>query len=125
MQEVKIMIVQLSGNVNYNITLDPTVWIFDDRKILLEEILDESVEKTENDADEVKKAAERHNQEVDRESVKPPVNKSLTKFERENNLKNSYVMPLHEFLLHAEIKSDSKNATLTTIYGPVNISLHE
>ena len=125
MQEVKIMIVQLTGNVNYNITLDPTVWIFDDRKILLEEIFDESVEKTENAEDELKKAAERFNKEVYRASVKPPVNKSITKFEREKILKNSYVMPLQEFLLHAEIKSDSKNATLTTINGPVNISLHE
>lgn len=31
------MIVQLKGNVQFPITLDPTVWIFDDRKIKLEE----------------------------------------------------------------------------------------
>src|SRR5690625_6189198 len=35
--EVNIVIVQLAGNVGYPITLDPTVWIFDDRKVLLEE----------------------------------------------------------------------------------------
>src|SRR5690625_3133672 len=125
MQEVKNMIVQLTGNVNYNITLDPTVWIFDDRKILLEEAFENKIENHENTGDQLKKAADRFNNEVYRASVKPPVNKSITKFEREKILKNSYVMPLQEFLLHAEIKSDSKNATLTTINGPVNISLHE
>ncbi|MDY0408070.1 hypothetical protein [Paracerasibacillus soli] len=35
------MIVQLTGNITYPITLDPTVWIFDDRKIKLEEAFNE------------------------------------------------------------------------------------
>lgn len=124
-QEVKRMIVQLTGNVNYNITLDPTVWIFDDRKILFEEAFNERAEKNENTVDELEKAAERFNKEVYRTSVKPPVNKSITKFEREKILKNSYVMPLEEFLLHAEIKPDSKDATLTTTNGPIHLSLND
>ena len=33
------MIVQVNGNVKFPITLDPSVWIFDDRKVLLEEYL--------------------------------------------------------------------------------------
>lgn len=119
------MIVQLTGNVNYNITLDPTVWIFDDRKILFEEAFKEESANPKNTGDELDRAADRFNREVYRASVKPPVNKSITKFEREKILKNSYVMPLQEFLSHAEIKSDSKDATLTTKNGQINISLRE
>lgn len=117
------MIVQLVGNVNYNITLDPTVWIFDDRKILLEDAFIQQKEKISHAEDDLEKAANRFNREVYRASVKPPVNKSITRFEREKILKNSYVMPLQEFLFHAEVKADSKDATLTTVNGPVDISL--
>jgi len=119
------MIVQLTGNVNYNITLDPTVWIFDDRKILFEEAFKEESANPKKTGDKLDRAADRFNREVYRASVKPPVNKSITKFEREKILKNSYVMPLQEFLSHAEIKSDSKDATLTTKNGQINISLRE
>lgn len=119
------MIVQLTGNVNYNITLDPTVWIFDDRKILFEEAFKGESANPKNTGDKLDRAADRFNREVYRASVKPPVNKSITKFEREKILKNSYVMPLQEFLSHAEIKSDSKDATLTTKNGQINISLRE
>lgn len=118
------MIVQLTGNVNYNITLDPTVWIFDDRKILLEEAFNNAGEEvSNNDNDELGRAADRFNREIYRTSVKPPVNKSITRFEREKILKNSYVMPLQEFLTHAEVKPDSKDATLTTVNGLINIPL--
>ncbi|WP_250130006.1 hypothetical protein [Jeotgalicoccus sp. WY2] len=33
------MIIQLTGNVRYQITLDPSTWIFDDRKIKIEDLL--------------------------------------------------------------------------------------
>ncbi len=37
------MIIQIKGNVKYPITLDPSVWIFDDRKILLEDAFKDKV----------------------------------------------------------------------------------
>ena len=46
------MIIQLTGNVRYQITLDPSTWIFDDRKIVLEDLLshgEDSEEITFND----------------------------------------------------------------------------
>src|SRR5690625_4348311 len=119
------MIIQLKGQVEFPITLDPTVWIFDDRKVLLEDAFNQQVEEVNRSDDELEKAADRFNREVYRTSVKPPVNKSITRFEREKILKNSYVMPLQEFLLHAEVKPDSKDVTLTTVNGLINISLHK
>lgn len=119
------MIVQLAGNVNYAITLDPTVWIFDDRKVLLEEAFVEQKDEEHTEVDELEMAANRWSQEVYQQRVRPPVNKSITRFERDKILKNSYVMPIYEFLSHAEVKPDSTDVTLTTINGDVNITLSE
>lgn len=116
------MIVQLMGNVKFPITLDPTVWIFDDRKILLEEAF--STEKHTETADsETIKTADRLNRELYQQKVRPPVNKSITKYEREKILKNSYVMPIHDFLDHAEILEEAQDVTLVTKSGEKTISL--
>lgn len=110
------------GNVKFPITLDPTVWIFDDRKILLEEAF--STEKHTETADsETIKTADRLNRELYQQKVRPPVNKSITKYEREKILKNSYVMPIHEFLDHAEILEEAQDVTLVTKSGEKTISL--
>ncbi|MFC4025430.1 hypothetical protein ACFOUV_16705 [Oceanobacillus longus] len=108
------MIVPITGKVSYSITLDPTVWIFDDRKILLNEAFSKKVEETE-EMDDLEKISERFNREVlETKMNRPPVNKSISKLEGEEILKNSYVMPLHDFITNAEIKADAKNATFIT-----------
>jgi len=118
----KEMIVPIKGNVTYPITLDPTVWIFDDRKILLEEAFTNkaSESNTESDYD---KTAQRWSQEVYQQKIKPPVNRSINRFEREKILKNSYVMPIKDFINNAEITSEAREAVLVTDKGNVNISL--
>src|SRR5690625_3030244 len=94
------MIIQFKGNVTYPITLDASVWIFDDRKVILEEaFLDNKVEEKD---DSLKKAAEMFNQELYFQTkVKPPVNKSINKFEKEKILEHSFVMPFEDFFNHA------------------------
>lgn len=120
------MIVQLAGKVGYPITLDPTVWIFDDRKILLDEAFISKEETTGADeVNELDEAAERFNRAIHLHQAKPPVNKSITRFEREKILKNSYVMPIQEFLAHAEVAEDAKGVTLLTGNGDVTISLEQ
>ncbi|WP_163970783.1 hypothetical protein [Oceanobacillus halotolerans] len=116
------MVVPITGNVTYTITLDPTVWIFDDRKILLEEAFNTNVEETVPE-DELEKASERWNQEIYKQKVNPPVNNSVTRFERNKVLENSYVMPIQEFVGHAEIKEDAKAVVLETTAGNKTISL--
>lgn len=116
------MIVPILGNVAYQITMDPTVWIFDDRKIILEEAFTNNQKKDE--VDEAKLAAERWENAIGR-TAKPPVNKSLTKHERENILKYSYVMPINDFLDYAEIKSGSNKVTLDTDNGDVTMTVEQ
>ncbi|MEN2766578.1 hypothetical protein [Ornithinibacillus xuwenensis] len=116
------MIVPIIGNVAYSITMDPTVWIFDDRKIILEEAFNESDKLEESDT--LQEAAERWDRAISRQE-KPPVNKSLSRHEREDILKYSYVMPIDDFLNHAEINSDATHATIATDSGEVRITLQE
>ncbi|GAB3799995.1 hypothetical protein [Virgibacillus kimchii] len=113
------MIVPITGNVTYPITLDPTVWIFDDRKIEFDQAFNHSEKEKEND--ELENASERFNREVYHQSAKPPVNRSIKKFEREKILKSTYVIPLNDFLENAEVKPEAKSVTLVT--GKVNVSI--
>lgn len=97
-------ILPIKGKVNYAITLDASVWIFDDRKIELEDFLkfDDSIKKNENDY--IRAQAERWERE--RTGIKPPVNKSIKRFEKERVLTGSFVIPLKPFLSNAEPASD-------------------
>ena len=105
------MIIQLKGKVAFPITLDPSVWIFDDRKILLEEAFQERAEEPEIDPAE--KAEKLFNQEIySQKSIKPPVNKSLNRTEREMALKHSFVMPIKDFLDNAEVHPSAASARL-------------
>lgn len=118
------MIVQLTGNINYKITLDPTVWIFDDRKVLLEEAFIKKDKKI-DEPDKLKQQAERWSHEVNQQRVRPPVNKSINRFEKEKILVSSYVMPIDDFLENSEVKEDAKACTLVTSEGQVEITLDE
>lgn len=119
------MIVPISGNVTYSITLDPTVWIFDDRKIEFEKAFDLISEQTVEE-DDLEKASKRWNREVYQQNINPPINKSISKFEREKILKGSYVMPINEFVAHAEPKKEATTATLQVGDGEdVTISLDQ
>lgn len=103
------MIVQVNGNVKFPITLDPSVWIFDDRKVLLEEYLQNGLIIENNDE----------------KTGHSTSNKGLTKQEREKVLENSYVMPIKQFLLNAEPLEKAQSATLHTDQGEVQISYEE
>src|SRR5699024_10307192 len=120
----KEMIVPITGMVTYIITMDPSVWIFDDRKILLDEAFSSNKVKTETE-ENFQKTERIWTQEVYQQKVKPPVNRSIKRFERDKILKSSYVMPIKDFIEHAEIKSNAKDATLITKNENINISLED
>ncbi|GEN44765.1 molybdopterin-binding protein [Alkalibacillus haloalkaliphilus] len=114
------MIVQIQGNVGFPITLDPTVWIFDDRKIELNEAFGVSDnEDSENDQQQVWDRNEYQ------QKLRPPVNQSVTRYNRKKVLENSYVMPLHHFLKNSEPSGDAKEAILHTTDGDETISLDQ
>lgn len=117
------MIVTITGNVTYPITLDPTVWIFDDRKVLFETLFSEpstAYEEEDKRIEENFTPEERYSQRI-----KPPVNKSINRFEREDILQNTYAMALSHFISHAEVSNDATKAMLETDQGEVSVSLNQ
>lgn len=120
------MIIPIIGNVTYSITLDSSVWIFDERKILLDDAFSKNQENNTDEVHITKRLADRFNREVYQSNANAPrVNKGLTKKEGEEILKNTYVMPLADFIENAEIKIDAKKATFITTDGEYSVSIQE
>lgn len=115
------MIVPITGNVTYPITLDPTVWIFDERKILLEHAFAANTNSADDD-EEAKKAAERWERAV---FQKPPVNPGISRKEGNEILKNSYVMPIKDFLDHTKSREDATKAVFVTPDEEISIALDD
>jgi hypothetical protein len=94
-----MQIVPVLGLVKYKITLDPSSWIFDDRKIALNDFYDESF-----DIDDFLEA-----QKDERAGAAiPRLAKAYRKYKREDWLKESFVMPLKLFINNAEPEEDAK-----------------
>lgn len=105
------MIVQIVGNVKFPITLDPGVWIFDDRKIPLDEAFTMKTKKKKKES--AQKTAEMFDQEIHFQTkIKPPVRESIKRFDRNKMLSESYVMPLKTFIENVEINKDATSARL-------------
>lgn len=118
------MIIQVRGKVKFPITIDPSVWIFDDRKVKFEDAF--SNKRVEEEEDDAQKTAEMFDQEVyAQKKIEPPVNKSLRRYDREALLSESYVMPLEPFIEHTEVTSDANEALLHTKDEQVAISLEQ
>src|SRR5699024_150889 len=70
---------------------------------------------SDDEDDQPAKTAELFNQEIYfQKKIKPPVNKSLNRYEREQALKHSYVMPLEHFIKNAEINESAERVILKT-----------
>ncbi|WP_226578384.1 hypothetical protein [Halobacillus litoralis] len=112
------MIVQIAGNVKFPITLDPTVWIFDDRKMTFSEVFEgETSDQSTEEDDELKRQSMRFDREVYQQKINPPVNKSINRYEKKRLVKGTFLMPLKPFLHTSEPNRDVEKATLVTEHG--------
>lgn len=112
------MIVQLTGKVKFPITLDPTVWIFDDRKLTFTEAFEGgSPETSPEEEDEMKRKSLRFDREVYQQKLNPPVNKSINRYEKQRIMNGTFLMPLLPFLQTSEPSADSKKAALVSDQG--------
>ncbi|MFP3360207.1 hypothetical protein R0K17_23115, partial [Planococcus sp. SIMBA_143] len=89
---------------------------------LLEEAFNKKQEIQEDD-NELERASKRWDREFYQQNIKPPVNASIKKFEREKILANSYVMPLEDFIANAEAKQSAESAILLAGDKEIKISL--
>lgn len=121
------MIIPILGNVTYQITLDPSVWIFDDRKILFEEAFKADRSNTDQSyaASLEEQAAKRWNRALYPDHIKPPVNRSISRMEGKKILENSYVIPLYDFVRNAELMDGATEAIVETTSGDEAMSINQ
>lgn len=112
-------IVLLNGKVKYSITLDPSVWIFDDRKKDLETFFHIQEEES-NDLEEYTKSVSKHwDREITEGAIFPPTLKTEIKYEKKHEkmrmLTGSFCMPFKPFLNNAEVLQEAKHLVIETI----------
>lgn len=116
-------IILLSGQVKYNITLDPGVWIFDDRRIDLTSYAYKQHEKT-NELEEYTKSVSAHwDREIVEGATFPPTLKAEKQFEKEKLLNGTFGIPFKPFLENSEPNSEAKKLVIETFNGEVELPL--
>ncbi|KGX93307.1 hypothetical protein N781_12950 [Pontibacillus halophilus JSM 076056 = DSM 19796] len=117
------MIIQLTGLVQYPITLDPSVWIFDDRKIHFDKAFTDRQTASIDENEDVKKAAQFWDREVYQQKLDPPVNKSISSLQKREILEGTYVMPIRPFIQNAEVQESARFAKIHTDEDTMEVNL--
>lgn len=116
-------IIPIQGKVKFTITLDPGVWIFDDRRVDLTTYFDTNHDEA-DELEEYKKNISKHwDREIMEGAIFPPTLKTEKKFEKERVLTGTFGMPLKPFLKNAEIDQDALVLSLVTSEGAVEMPL--
>ena len=118
-------IIPIKGKVKYKITLDPGVWIFDDRKVDLNTYFQQ--EQSQNsDLEEYTKSISKHwDREIMEGAVYPPTLKTEVKFQKEKVLTGTFGIPFKPFLENAEPESDAKYVLIVCGMEEVKLPLSE
>lgn len=116
------MIIQIKGKVKFNITLDPSTFIFDDRKVEIEALL-----QGKSSGEEAITFQDNYewNREILEGGSKPPTLVSEKKFKKQALLEGTFLMNMHSFIINAEPDSDAKKVELSNEDTKVQITLAE
>jgi hypothetical protein len=113
------MIIPFTGNVKFPLTLDASVWIFDERRIKFEEAFTENG--TINPA-EVKEKSFSSDERFNREVVMASNdNKPIPRKDADEILESTYLIEFKPFFQKAEVKEDAASATLVQDNGEETI----
>ncbi|OLS41966.1 hypothetical protein [Bacillus sp. MRMR6] len=118
-------IIILSGEVKFSITLDPGVWIFDDRKIDLNTYFINKHEEV-NSLEDYTKAVSKHwDREIIEGAIYPPTLKTEKKFEKEKILTGTFGIPFKPFLQNAEPTQTATKIIIVSKNGEQQMPLEE
>lgn len=95
-----MMIFPITGNVRYPLTIDPTVWIFDERKIEVDQI-GKQIADNAQEAYYAKMGAAWDKGIT--EGSRTDHNKPMTREEKDAALRGTFAMPLAAFIRNAEV----------------------
>jgi hypothetical protein len=119
-------IMMIEGNVKFKLTLDPGVWIFDDRKVDLTTFFDETVKvEKEDEEDDVIKISKHWEREIQEGAVFPPTLKSEKTFEKEKVISGTFGIPFRPFLTNAEPAENASTVIIKTDKEEIPISIEK
>ncbi|MDF2788816.1 MAG: hypothetical protein K0S80_1914 [Neobacillus sp.] len=116
-------IIALTGKVKYSITLDPSVWIFDDRKVDLTTYFSTSSDHTDELEEYTKSISKHWDREIIEGAVYPPTLKTEKKYEKEKVLTGSFGIPFQPFLENAEPEDNATTLIIKTLVSEHELSL--
>ncbi|MGX6442087.1 peptidyl-prolyl cis-trans isomerase [Neobacillus sp. K501] len=116
-------IIIISGETKFSITLDPGVWIFDDRKIELTTFFSKQQEVTDELEAYTRSVSKHWDREITEGAVFPPTLKTEKKYEKEKVLTGTFGIPFKPFLTNAEPKQNAKKVIVKTVNEEHEISL--
>ncbi|MCU5097507.1 molybdopterin-binding protein [Bacillus wiedmannii] len=105
----------INGKVRFPITIDPTVWIFDDRKVDLKTYFDETRKNTSELEAYLKNTSEHWDREIRDGAAFPPIQQSVKKYKKEQLITGTFGIPFHPFLANAEISEDATQVEIETV----------
>ncbi|MBP2239985.1 hypothetical protein J2Z40_000538 [Cytobacillus eiseniae] len=118
-------IILLNGKVTYTITLDPGVWIFDDRRVDLTTYFDSETERKDELEEYTKSISKHWDREIMEGAIFPPTLKTEKKFEKEKVLTGTFGIPFKPFLKNAEPDSSAKSLVIVTESEEIHLPLSE
>jgi hypothetical protein len=121
-------IIPFKGEVAYKITLDPTVWIFDDRKIDLSTYFEETrIERDE--LEEYKRGMGEHwSREIMEGAIVPPTlnsEKTYNRKEKNEMMTGTFGMVFKPFLENSEPTAQAETVVIETADGEHSFSIEE
>ena len=119
-------IIHIEGKVKFNITLDPGVWIFDDRRIDLDNYFTEAKKEEISELDKYTKDVSKHwDREIMEGAVYPPTLKTEKKFEKEKVLTSTFGIKLEPFIHNAEPLDDTSTVTFVNENEEISFPINE
>ncbi|WP_034740644.1 hypothetical protein [Halalkalibacter wakoensis] len=109
----------IEGEVGHPLTIDPTVWIFDERKVDLDTYFDEIKTRDDEETAYKKAISAQWDKEITEGSAppRPNSNGNEIKYEKQKLINGSFGMPLKPFLVNAEPKETAKKVELIGANG--------
>ena len=118
-------IVSVNGKVKFSITLDPSVWIFDERKLDLTTFFDKKIEKV-NELEEYTKSISKHwDREIIEGAAIPPIVKNEKKYAKELLLTGTFGIRFEPFLKNAEPLEEANTVVIESIDNQYSLPIEE
>ena len=118
-------IIMIEGKTKYKITIDPSVCIFDDRRVDLLTYF-ESDQNIKEDLTEYTKSVSKHwDREIREGAVYPPTLKTEKKFLKEQILTGTFGIPFEDFIKNAEPFEDANSLKIVQTDQETTIPLSQ